>query len=108
MVDFKKFEKIMNDIKVWSDILDEVYDKYDVSLTESPLGCCKIVDHLLNILELYMKDSFNYISWWCWETDFGRKNAEIYIRDEGKEIVFKLDTVEKLYNFIAKEYGYDK
>lgn len=104
MVDFKTFEKIINDIKKWSDMLDEMNDRYQVSLLESPLGCCIIVDHLVNTLEAYMKDKFNYISWWCWNTDFGKNNAEIYIRNaEGEEeAVYKIDTIAKLYDLIVE------
>lgn len=104
MVDFKTFEKIINDIKKWSDMLDEMNDRYQISLLESPLGCCTIVDHLVNTLEAYMKDNFNYISWWCWETDFGQKNAEIYMcgAEGEEEIVHKIDTVAKLYDLIVE------
>lgn len=109
MVDFKTFEKIIKEIKEWSNMLDNLYDSYKIELIESSLGCSSIVDHLINMLELNMEDKDGTISWWCWERDFGTNKPYIYVEVEEAEMIeYNLDSVKALYEFLTKECKNDK
>ncbi|MCU7583628.1 hypothetical protein [Riemerella anatipestifer] len=51
---------------------------------------------LMKILQEEMNDKYDYIKWFCWETDFG--NKPLCILHEDKEMYLK--TPEELYDFL--------
>lgn len=63
-------------------------------------------DIVVLLLAEIMEDEYETISWWIYETDYGRKEAKIYDK-EGENVVVTLDTPEKLYEYLMeiKENG---
>lgn len=48
-------------------------------------------------IEEYYKNAGDLISWWCYETDFGR-DGMAYVTSDSNE--YHLDTADKLYDFL--------
>lgn len=91
----------MERIKKWSDMVDDLYDKYNINLVE--LSTNSIVDDLVDMLELNLDDKSETISWWCWEADFGRKKDGFtqIKREDGK--VANIDSIKKLWDYLNDE-----
>lgn len=98
---WKKFSDCMEHIKKWSDMVDDLYDKYNINLVE--LSTNSIVDDLVDMLELNLGDKSGIISWWCWEVDFGREKDEFtqIKREDGK--VANIDSIRKLWDYLNDE-----
>lgn len=67
-----------------------------------------LIDTLISVLE----ESFNLytdprygstLSWWIYETKADKSNAIIYVDEDGNEEAIKLDTVDKLYDYLVEE-----
>lgn len=67
-----------------------------------------LIDTLISVLE----ESFNLytdprygstLSWWIYETKEDKSNAIIYVDEDGNEEAIKLDTVDKLYDYLVEE-----
>ena len=100
MVTFNEFETMMNHIISVNDMIDELY-KYHIDLTETDIDF--LIDHITNLLGKILKDKHNTLSWWCWETNFGRDKEMCIIQDvkTGKEVV--IDTIEKIWLYLTDE-----
>ena len=62
--------------------------------------------YIIELLEKVFKDESQWISYWCYELDFGRQYEENIIQDEyGKDIPLK--TKEDLWNIIVGNYEAD-
>lgn len=98
---WKKFSDCMERIKKWSDMVDDLYDKYNINPVE--LSTNSIVDDLVDMLELNLGDKSGIISWWCWEADFGRKKDGFtqIKREDGK--VANIDSIRKLWDYLNDE-----
>ena len=69
----------------------------DLMLTEND----KIIEKFVSVLGKIFKDSEgNWIDYFCYELDFGRKNDTLKIFENNKEV--KLSTPEDLYLLLIK------
>ena len=59
---------------------------------------------LVNVLQDIMSDEYEWISYFCWELDFGKKSKEIECYDENGEVI-DLSCPESLYDFLVKDKG---
>lgn len=62
-------------------------------------------DLSIHLLELAMEDRYEYVSWWVYETDYG-KNEEmtnISWTEDGQEKSINLTTPEALYDFLVEK-----
>lgn len=104
MVEYETFEKAIVDLRTWSDMTDELYNKFHIDLIESPIN--NIVSDLVRVLgySLSLDGEFAYdtLGWWCWECDFGRtddlESLEV-VNENGKSVC--IDTIEKLYSLMT-------
>lgn len=57
----------------------------------------------IHLLELAMEDRYEYVSWWVYETDFGKREdmTEITWTEDGQEKSVNLMTAEALYDFLV-------
>ena len=112
MLDKKTFCHTIEEIK-------KVNDKLDKLMNLNSSFCFGIVeeyslqDELITLLEKSMNipchPSFgSTISWWVYETEFGRNHPNIDIRTKKGKKQYYLDTVEKLYDFCVEESKQNK
>lgn len=59
----------------------------------------------IHLLELAMEDRYEYVSWWVYETDFGKCEdmTEITWTEDGQEKSVNLMTAEALYDFLVEK-----
>lgn len=100
MVTFKKFDEIIEKVKEFSDFEDTMSD-YGIELCYS--AAADMADEIIKLLALLIDDKENWISWYCREADFGRKNKDGFniVEINGKE--YKIDSTKKLWNLIKQE-----
>lgn len=55
-------------------------------------------DTLLMLISKLMKCETDFLEWWCWDTEFGKKSCTVKIDD----VPFVLSSSEKLYDFLVK------
>lgn len=100
MVTFKKFDEIIEKVKEFSDFENTMSD-YGIDLCYS--AAADMADEIIKLLALLIDDKENWLSWYCWEADFGRKNKDGFniVEINGKE--YKIDSTKKLWNLIKQE-----
>jgi hypothetical protein len=59
-------------------------------------------DYVLELLQDSLGDTNDYISWWVYDTDFGKEDANLYMEDE---VTVCLDTSGKLYEYLVLTKG---
>ena len=107
MISRKDFKHVMNEIITVNDRLDKlqaVNSEFALSIVEN----YSLQDELITLLEKLMNIPVDAqfgstISWWIYETEFGKNNPYIYIDNKGTEIKYVLDSVDKLYDFCIEE-----
>lgn len=104
MVDYETFEKAIISLQTWSDMTDELYNKFSIDIIESPIN--NVVSDLVRVLgySLSTDGEFGYdtLGWWCWECNFGRTDdldLITIVNDDGKSTY--IDTIEKLYGLLT-------
>lgn len=100
MVTFNEFETMMKHIVSVNDMIDSLC-KHHIDLIDTDI--CWLIDHIINLLSKNLKDEHGTISWWCWETNFGR-DAEMCIIENiktGERVA--IDTIEKLWIYLTDE-----
>lgn len=100
MVTFKEFEKMLKHIISTSDMVDELY-KYHIDFIET--DAVGLIDHVINLLSKILKDKYETLSWWCWETNFGRDKEMCIIQDVKTEKEVAIDTIEKIWLYLTDE-----
>ena len=108
MLDKNTFCRIMNEIIKVNEKLDKLQE-VNSGMALSIVEQYSLQDELIALLELNMNlpvsDKYgSTISWWIYDTNFGKDKPFIYFnKDEQDEEKFILDTVEKLYDFCKQE-----
>lgn len=108
MLDKNTFCRIMNEIIKVNEKLDKLQE-VNSGMALSIVEQYSLQDELITLLELNMNlpvsDKYgSTISWWIYDTNFGKDKPFIYFnKDEQDEEKFILDTVEKLYDFCKQE-----
>ena len=97
----EEFVNVMNDYKNifdFSDELNNVFFKYKCDgEIYPPVGS----DTIMRLLEFMFHDAYGWISYWCWELDFGKSFEDGDVKDkDGNNISLK--TPEDLYDFLIK------
>lgn len=95
---------------------DKKMDNLEKALKSINLDFCSLrgmtmslTEHIITLLEDSMsltKDEYcgTDISWWIYDTNFGKENPEIIIHYKTKdEKHILIDTAEKLYNYIKNK-----
>lgn len=96
----KSFLKIIDFIRERNDKEVEIQKLFKEEFTDAIFyPYCKYENLLVNLLEELMEDQeTNWISYYCWEKDFGRDETLEVFDKEGNKI--PLSTAEDLWNMI--------
>ena len=88
MITKDEFVNSLNKLKEQSDI-DPIYHNVLWELS-------------VHLLELSVKDDEKYVSWWIFETDFGKRDIVNSLRVNDKPV--DVSTPEKLYDFLVEPF----
>ena len=104
----EQFVRILNLIKEYDEKLDVLFEA-NRTIAMGIVEHYDLKDAIIETLEYAMnvKTDPNYgsdISWWVFETEYGKKNPYVYIK--GRK--YSITTPEKLYNLIKKGDKYGK
>ena len=103
MISREGFKKAIKAIEEQQDLMDKLDDINFMGLA-TDIAENGLIDTLISVLE----ESFNLytdprlgstLSWWIYETKDDKSNAILYDDEE----VIKLDTVDKLYDYLIEE-----
>lgn len=103
MISREGFKKAIKAIEEQQDLIDKLDDINFMGLA-TDIAENGLIDTLISVLE----ESFNLytdphlgstLSWWIYETKDDKSNAILYDDEE----VIKLDTVDKLYDYLIEE-----
>lgn len=93
------------------DSLDSLINKSKQALKEGFCSTFSLMlfneDCIVTLLEKIMRDSYNNISYFIYELDYGRKYKPGIITDSNGENL-NFSTEEKLYDYLVKEHFTDK
>lgn len=70
-------------------------------------GASLMINHegiVIDLLQEVMEDRYDTISWWIYETKYGKDKPNIY-DSKTKELLHVLDTPEKLYIYLEEIRG---
>lgn len=103
---FEQFKKHIEDIQRLSIFQDNVYSlicKYNKeSYDEVEITLPTLEANVLSLLKMIMNDKYDWIDYWMYELDFGRKYHDGCVTDnQGNSI--KLATIEDLWNLITED-----
>lgn len=108
MISKEQFVKIIDRLRETNDFVEETNDKarklQDAVESDFFNAMSLSISHESIVVEL-LENIFNdkdYISWWLYELDFGRKYKEYCIRDADEKAI-DVSTAEKLYDFLISE-----
>jgi len=98
----EEFVAHINGLKFEFDKLDKLYSEFGIDIFEMPW--CYSSIHFLELLSQVMGDEYDYISWWFFETDFGRdKNMNKIYESSTDKVIAELNTPEDLYDYLVEE-----
>lgn len=112
-MDKDRFCKIINQLKASEEmcgrINEIIYEYSNVLCTDFVNGYTFDGFHssiVVELLEEILGDKYETVSWWCWETNFGKGKDKFGVEpiitlDAGTEI--RLNTPEELYDFLIQE-----
>ena len=93
------FNQLLKAVEAHSTFITNIYKDYGIDFTNSPL--VGIENQVEKCLKAHFKDKSDWISYWMWELDFGKKWKEGVLTDEyGKDI--PLRTSDDLWNLLNK------
>lgn len=98
MLSYAEFEYYMNIIKNQHDWIINVCDVLNVVVYEMFDG----INISIELLERCMNDDNNWISWYIFETEWGKRKNMLTVTICDVEIV--LDSLEELYRVLELEY----
>lgn len=96
---FELFDKILHQLMKWNDFCEKVSDATNDAICLPEL--CPLDDDIVKLLEIIMEDKENdWIGYFCWELNFGRRYKPGMITDGDKDI--PLATTRDLYNLLLE------
>ena len=106
------FVAIINRLKEATDLqrnVDKLFrDARDNIENDFMNAASLMISHESTVVELLkklMKDEYDNISWWIYDTDYGREGAKIYSAEDENVVLEDLKTPELLYDYLVKIQG---
>lgn len=96
---FAYFKECMTDVVHDYEYYDKVCDVINSDFMYENLRCAGTV---LDILAAIFEDESDWISYYCFELDFGKRYEPGCVKKDGKNV--PLATLEDLYNLLLKNY----
>ena len=102
MITKEEFVKSLNKLKEQSDIDHQFNYHMEQAFPGSyaPIYHNVLWELSVRLLELSVKDDEKYVSWWIFETDFGKRDIVNSLRVNDKPV--DVSTPEKLYDFLVE------
>lgn len=104
-IEKEQFCKILNRVKRLNDVYQEINNILTINQLEGMIET-NLQDEVLDLLSLLTYDKEDQygtlISWWVYDTDFGRDEDMAAITIEDKITIIK--TPEELYDFLEDQY----
>ena len=110
MISKEKFVEIINRLQQVNDFVDETNKKArelnDAIISDFFNASSLSISHETIVVKL-LENMFNdkdYLSWWLYDLDYGRKFKPGYLQEErdGKIVNIDLSTPEKLYDYLLQ------
>ena len=104
MITKEEFVKSLNKLKEQSDIDHQFNYHMEQAFPGSyaPIYHNVLWELSVHLLELSVKDDEKYVSWWIFETDFGKRDIVNSLRVNDKPV--DVSTPEKLYDFLVEPF----
>lgn len=104
MLSRETFRNAINFIQIRGEKEEELTNLFNENFGDSYLFFCSdYATELIKVLEEATYDKENdWISYFCWELDFGKRWVPGTVMQDGKDI--PLETVDDLYNLLEDEY----
>lgn len=104
MITKEEFVKSLNKLKEQSDIDHQFNYHMEQAFPGSyaPIYHNVLWELSVHLLELFVKDDEKYVSWWIFETDFGKRDIVNSLRVNDKPV--DVSTPEKLYDFLVEPF----
>ena len=105
MLSKEEFISYINEYREEADTISELYRNYGIDFIE--LQWYKSSNNFEKLLSFIMDDKEDKIfgtniSWWCWETDFGRNEEMTQIFNEDGSVYKDIQTAEDLYDYLVE------
>lgn len=102
MITKKQFITIITAIEEQHKLEQEFADALDKILDGNfvPMLSANLENSIMTVVKELFEDNADWISWWMYEKDFGKRKDMSASYKNGKKI--KLDTVDDLYKFLIK------
>ena len=104
MITKEEFVKSLNKLKEQSDIDHQFNYHMEQAFpgSHAPIYHNVLWELSVHLLELSVKDDEKFVSWWIFETDFGKREIvnSLRVNDEPVDI----STPEKLYDFLVEPF----
>lgn len=101
---FDDFKRHIKDIQLLTELQDKIDDaRYAFNKSETreefrfifPTG----IDNIIELLAILTNDKYEWIDYWIYELDFGRRADDLVCKDDERNII-PLHTVEELWALI--------
>lgn len=99
MISFENFDKMINIIRKYDDIIDKSYDTLGIDIIESKQT--KLFNELTDLMygENFTDDGADLINWWLYD------NVDKKIYDsKTNDVIADLKSTTDLYNYMIKEF----
>ena len=103
MLSKEEFVAHLNGLQKEFDATEVLYRDFGIDTIE--MNWCYSMHHFVGLLSQMMHDEYENISWWCYETDFGRDESmrKIYIDGEPLDLKTPEDLYDYLIMYISEE-----
>lgn len=103
-----KFVEIINRLKESTQLQEDINQliRKSKDYRESMNASSLMISHediVIELLQEMMDDAFDYITWWIYETDYGRRETMTKIYDKNDKIIADIKTAEDLYDYLKNE-----
>lgn len=102
IINKSEFCRILSKLKKNEDFIDEINDVLRKFGRDGYMFSTGLEDVIVRLLETVFEDTDEWISYWAWEENFGRKYEDGDAIDE-KGGIIPLKTAEDLYDFLIKD-----
>ena len=103
-----RFVKIINRLKAADQLQNDINDLMRIArdnIEQDFMNAAGLMinhqDAVIELLEEIMEDEYDTISWWIYDTNYGKDRAEIYSGKDNR-VIAKLDTPEALYDYLIE------
>ena len=95
---YDRFEKIILNLKKFCNKIDSLSDTFNCDFFIELMG--PLIDETVDLLSYCFKDEGNWIDYWMWELNFGKRYEQKMVQIDGKEVPLK--TIKDLYNLLKR------